>query len=123
MTCLIYLHYSDGQLRNFSNDFLETCTHPSTRGFRNIDRFGRKLIVQFSRYDFSNMNSFEDFGPPWRTVALSIGRSAAPRLSRMRKSVVFNLSYLQRDATSYNFKCGVEVPDTSGVVQVNFYTI
>ena len=66
------------------------------------------------------MNSFEDFGPPWRTVTLSIGRSAAPRQPREGKSVVFNLLFLERDATSDNSD---ELPDTWGVVEVNCYTI
>ena len=58
------------------------------------------------------MNSFEYFWPPWRTVALSIGRSAAPRQPRERKSVVFILSFLKRDATHDKSKNGYELADT-----------
>ena len=61
---LIYLHYSNGKVRNQSDDFLETRTDSSTRVLRSIKRFRRKFVVQFSRYDFSKMNSFEDFGRP-----------------------------------------------------------
>ena len=93
------LQYLHKNLRNCSDDFLETWRDLSTRVLRNIRRFRRKFIVQFSSYDFSKMNSFEYFGRPWRTVALSIGRSAAPRQPHARKSAVFNLSFLTRNAT------------------------
>ena len=33
------LHYSYGKLRNWSDDFLSTCTNPSTTVLRNIERF------------------------------------------------------------------------------------
>ena len=57
-------------------------------------------------------------------MALSIGlRSAAPREPHERKSIDFILSFLESDATCDNSNNGDELPDTLGVVQVNFYTI
>ena len=66
------LHNSNGKLRTYSNDFSETSADSSTKVLRNIERFRRKVIDQFIRFDFSKMNSFEDFGPPgaqWHCVS------------------------------------------------------
>ena len=51
-------------IRNESYDFSETWTDQSTRDFRNIELFRIKVVRPFTRYDFSKMNSFRDFGPP-----------------------------------------------------------
>ena len=77
---------------------------PAQRGgFGYIERFRNKFIDQFMRYDFSKMNSYEDFGPPgaqWYCL------SVAPRCrGSLAESIAFNVSFL--GATSENSKSGV----------------